>query len=67
MTCCDWINDADRGAPSVPRFLAADQPAWADFTAWLRTDQPRAAMTIARGSSDHAASYRGYLIMAASV
>jgi glucosamine--fructose-6-phosphate aminotransferase (isomerizing) len=54
-----------RSAPqSVARQLAQDGPAWAEFGALLRGQEPTSLLTIARGSSDHAAHYMAYLIMA---
>ena len=52
-------------APSaVAQLLAADQDAYAAFGADLRAHAPESLLTIARGSSDHAAHYVAYLIMA---
>ena len=52
-------------APSaVAQLLAADQDAYAAFGADLRANPPESLLTIARGSSDHAAHYVAYLIMA---
>jgi glucosamine--fructose-6-phosphate aminotransferase (isomerizing) len=54
-----------RSAPeSVARQLAQDGPAWREFGALLRGQEPTSLLTIARGSSDHAAHYMAYLIMA---
>jgi glucosamine--fructose-6-phosphate aminotransferase (isomerizing) len=53
------------GAPAaVQRLLAADDPATAALAASLRAAPPAAMVTIARGSSDHAAHYAAYLVMA---
>ena len=46
--------------------LAADQDRYAALGAALRARPPRGTVTIARGSSDHAAAYMAYLIMARS-
>lgn len=50
----------------VQQQLAADQDRYAALGAALRTRPPRGTVTIARGSSDHAAAYMAYLIMARS-
>lgn len=49
---------------AVARFLAADAGAWAAFGARLRAADPPAAITVARGSSDHASAYLAYLLTA---
>ena len=52
-------------APAVvARQLAADHNAYAALGASLREQPPTGLLTIARGSSDHAAHYMAYLIMA---
>lgn len=48
----------------VARQLAADQTAYADLGAALREKPPTSLLTVARGSSDHAAHYMAYLMMA---
>ncbi|MES2631738.1 MAG: SIS domain-containing protein [Pseudomonadota bacterium] len=54
-----------REAPAcVARQLAHDALAYADFGELLRNESPQSLLTIARGSSDHAAHYAAYLIMA---
>ena len=54
-----------RSAPeAVARQLASDGSAWRDFGALLRAREPGSLLTIARGSSDHAAHFMAYLIMA---
>src|SRR5918912_2904082 len=54
-----------REAPSaVPRQLAHDDPAYSAFGALLREHSPTSLLTVARGSSDHAAHFMAYLIMA---
>ena len=45
---------------------AADQDRYAALGAALRARPPHGTVTIARGSSDHAAAYMAYLIMARS-
>ncbi|MDT8999934.1 SIS domain-containing protein [Paucibacter sp. APW11] len=52
-------------APAVvARQLAADQNAYAALGEALRAQPPTALLTVARGSSDHAAHYLAYLVMA---
>lgn len=54
-----------REAPHcVARQLAADQAGYRDFGAALRQRPPASMLTLARGSSDHAAHFMAYLIMA---
>jgi glucosamine--fructose-6-phosphate aminotransferase (isomerizing) len=54
-----------REAPAVAaRLLAADGDAYAALGARLRQQPPVAMLTVARGSSDHAAHYMAYLLMA---
>ncbi|HEU4821604.1 MAG TPA: SIS domain-containing protein [Qipengyuania sp.] len=47
---------------AVARMLAANQDRFAQIAARLRADPPAVAVTCARGSSDHAATYAKYLI-----
>lgn len=57
--------DEARSAPErVAAQFAADGERYAALGAQLRDRPPAAAVTIARGSSDHAASYLAYLLMA---
>jgi glucosamine--fructose-6-phosphate aminotransferase (isomerizing) len=52
-------------APAVvARQLAADQNAYAALGTALRDKPPTSLLTVARGSSDHAAHYMAYLMMA---
>ena len=54
-----------RSAPArVAEQLSRDGGRYAALGAALRANPPSAAVTIARGSSDHAASYFAYLVMA---
>jgi glucosamine--fructose-6-phosphate aminotransferase (isomerizing) len=54
-----------RAAPTaVAHQLAHDSWAYRDFGALLRAQPPGSLLTVARGSSDYAANYVGYLIMA---
>jgi glutamine---fructose-6-phosphate transaminase (isomerizing) len=48
----------------VARQLAQDEATYAQLGCRLRQMPPRMALTVARGSSDHAASYFAYLAMA---
>ena len=58
------LLEETREAPqAVARALAADRERYARFGALLRTQAPRAVLTLARGSSDHAAHYAAYLVM----
>ena len=57
--------DEAREAPAaVARLMAADLAAYVSLGEQLRADPPRSALTVARGSSDHAAHYMAYLVMA---
>lgn len=57
--------DEAREAPlAVARQLAADGPAYQRFGEQLRAAPPSSLLTVARGSSDHAAHYAAYLLMA---
>jgi glutamine---fructose-6-phosphate transaminase (isomerizing) len=59
------LLDETREAPqAVARALAHDRERYAEFGALLRAQPPRAVLTLARGSSDHAAHYAAYLVMA---
>lgn len=52
-------------APEVAAVqLAANRRAYAEFGQRLRMSPPQSALTVARGSSDHAAHFMSYLIMA---
>jgi len=54
-----------RDAPTaVARQLAHDIVAYREFGEFLRAEPPTSLLTVARGSSDHAAHYCAYLIMA---
>lgn len=57
--------DEARSAPEcVAAQFAADGERYESLGAALRAQAPVAALTVARGSSDHAASYLAYLLMA---
>jgi len=54
-------EEACSAAERVAIQLAADERAYGDLGVWLNQHPPVAALTVARGSSDHAASYFSYL------
>ncbi|HEV8690509.1 MAG TPA: SIS domain-containing protein [Ideonella sp.] len=57
--------EESREAPlAVARQLAADGATYAALTRLLREVPPQGVLTVARGSSDHAAQYMAYLVMA---
>ena len=56
--------EAAEAPAAVARLLAQDGERYAAFGAQLRATPPRSILTLARGSSDHAAHYAGYLLMA---
>lgn len=57
--------EESREAPqAVARQLAADADTYAALTKLLRDAPPLGVLTVARGSSDHAAHYMAYLVMA---
>ncbi len=58
------LAEALASPAAVARFLAADAGSWAEFGARLRAADPPAAITLARGSSDHASAYLAYLLTA---
>ncbi|WP_435870026.1 SIS domain-containing protein [Eleftheria terrae] len=58
------LDEAREAPAAVARQLAADGDAYAAFGALLRAQAPSGVLTIARGSSDHAASFMAYLTMA---
>ncbi|WP_394789767.1 SIS domain-containing protein [Rhodoferax sp.] len=59
-----WMEQEARSAPDMLRQdLAAGDTAYARLGAQLRAAPPRHVLTVARGSSDHAASYFAYLAM----
>ncbi len=58
------LEEALEAPEAVARQLRHDDGAYADFGAGLRSEPPTAMLTVARGSSDHAAQFVGYLIMA---
>jgi len=58
------LDEAREAPAAVARQLAADQDRWQAFGERLRAQPPASLLTIARGSSDHAAHYAAYLVMA---
>jgi glucosamine--fructose-6-phosphate aminotransferase (isomerizing) len=57
--------EESREAPqAVARQLAGDAQTYAALTSQLRNAPPQGVLTVARGSSDHAAHYMAYLVMA---
>ena len=55
--------EALQAPQAVARQLAADEVTYRALAADLRANEPQALVTVARGSSDHAAHYLGYLVM----
>lgn len=58
------LHEAREAAGAVARQLAEDTSRYADLGALLRGQPPRSLLTVARGSSDHAAHFAAYLVMA---
>lgn len=58
------LAEAREAPAAVARQLGEDRDRWHAFGARLRAQPPTSLLTIARGSSDHAAHYAAYLIMA---
>jgi glutamine---fructose-6-phosphate transaminase (isomerizing) len=57
-------SEAAEAPAAVARLLAAEAGTFAALGEGLRRDPPAAVLTVARGSSDHAAHYMAYLVMA---
>ena len=57
-------EEALQAAEVCARQMAADGARVAALASALRQAPPTALLTIARGSSDHAAAYMAYLVMA---
>ncbi|EGF93463.1 SIS domain protein [Asticcacaulis biprosthecium C19] len=55
-------SEAAEGGAAVARFLSHNRAALQRLGARLKAQPPRAVITVARGSSDHAATYGKYLI-----
>ncbi|MDB5751937.1 MAG: iron dicitrate transport regulator FecR [Ramlibacter sp.] len=58
------LTEARQAPAAVACQLQRDQDQWAAFGARLRAQPPATLLTVARGSSDHAAHYAAYLVMA---
>jgi glutamine---fructose-6-phosphate transaminase (isomerizing) len=58
------LLEAQEAPEAIARQLATDAAAYRDFGARLRSSAPQSLLTVARGSSDHAAHYAAYLVMA---
>ena len=58
------FDEALEAPEAIARQLDHDEAAYARFGAQLREQVPSALLTVARGSSDHAAHFMAYLIMA---
>jgi glucosamine--fructose-6-phosphate aminotransferase (isomerizing) len=58
------LTEALEGPAAARRLLAQDADLYAALSADLVADDPQALLTVARGSSDHAAHYMAYLVMA---
>ena len=58
------LAEAGEAPQAVARLLASDRETYAALAADLRNAPPAAMLTVARGSSDHAAHYMAYLTMA---
>ena len=58
------LDEALEAPTAIARLLAQDEAAYRDFGALLREQCPTSLLTVARGSSDHAAHFMAYLIMA---
>ncbi|WP_210640615.1 SIS domain-containing protein [Pseudomonas sp. Tri1] len=60
---CKMLEEALSSFEAVERQLQLLDPALQEIAGRLRRQPPQVAMTVARGSSDHAASYFAYLTM----
>ena len=58
------LKEASSSADFVAEQLKHEGERYADLGAHLRAKPPTSVVTVARGSSDHAANYAAYLIMA---
>ncbi len=58
------LTEAREAPAAIARQLAHDVQTYAELGAWLRDHAPTSLLTVARGSSDHAAHYMAYLVMA---
>ncbi|GAB1388838.1 MAG: glucosamine-6-phosphate deaminase [Rubrivivax sp.] len=64
MTRSRMFEEAAAAPQVAARLLAAEAQALARLGAELQQQPPQALLTVARGSSDHAAHYMAYLVMA---
>ncbi len=64
MKSTEMRREALYAPQAVSQLLQHDGQAYAELGAELRRQPPTAVVTIARGSSDHAAHFMGYLMMA---
>ena len=62
MTTSAMVREAKEAPQCVQAQMDKDTPRLSDIAAILREFHPRAVLTCARGSSDHAATYARYLI-----
>ncbi len=58
------LIEAREAPAAIAQQLAQEVDAYRDFGVWLRGHSPSSVLTVARGSSDHAAHFMAYLIMA---
>lgn len=58
------LSEAREAPATVARQFAQSDQAYRNFGALLRANDPGSILTVARGSSDHAAHFMAYLIMA---
>ena len=58
------LKEALSAATHVAQQLCRDHARYTELGRWLRANPPSRIVTVARGSSDHAANYCAYLIMA---
>jgi len=64
VTASRMFEEAATAPAAVQRLLAAEREAFAAIGTDLRLRRPQSLLTVARGSSDHAAHYLAYLVMA---
>ncbi len=58
------LDEAREAPAAVERQMKENASSYRDFGAQLRGESPSAVVTVARGSSDHAAHFMAYMIMA---
>jgi glutamine---fructose-6-phosphate transaminase (isomerizing) len=63
-TPSQMLAESQEAPQAVARLLAADAELYAALGADLRSHEPQALVTVARGSSDHAAQHMAYGVMA---